>query len=162
MRLNGGAIPRPRRLASNGKRQSHDGAIRLSRSSRPPTTRSDRPPAHARPVRNAGLPRALGRSDAAYLARDVGLHGPRSGRAGGTLDVGRIPGAAARDRDDRHPLRHEVVRVDTVWEGVSVDTLLAEAFARGVESAPYVLAVSDGGYTTNLPLADVTRGKAWR
>jgi DMSO/TMAO reductase YedYZ molybdopterin-dependent catalytic subunit len=52
-------------------------------------------------------------------------------------------------------------KLDTVWEGVSVDTLLAEAAARGVESAPYVLAVSDGGYTTNLPLADVTGGKAW-
>jgi DMSO/TMAO reductase YedYZ molybdopterin-dependent catalytic subunit len=52
-------------------------------------------------------------------------------------------------------------KFDTVWEGVSVDTLLAEAGARGVESAPYVLAVSDGDYTTNLPLADVTGGKAW-
>jgi DMSO/TMAO reductase YedYZ molybdopterin-dependent catalytic subunit len=52
-------------------------------------------------------------------------------------------------------------KLDTVWEGVSVDTLLAEAGARGVNSAPYVLAVSDGGYTTNLPLADVTGGKAW-
>jgi DMSO/TMAO reductase YedYZ molybdopterin-dependent catalytic subunit len=52
-------------------------------------------------------------------------------------------------------------KLDTIWEGVSVDTLLAEAAARGVKSAPYVLAVSDGGYTTNLPLADVTGGKAW-
>jgi DMSO/TMAO reductase YedYZ molybdopterin-dependent catalytic subunit len=52
-------------------------------------------------------------------------------------------------------------KLDTVWEGVSVDTLFKEALARGVELAPYVLAVSDGGYTTNLPLADVTGGKAW-
>jgi DMSO/TMAO reductase YedYZ molybdopterin-dependent catalytic subunit len=52
-------------------------------------------------------------------------------------------------------------KLDTVWEGVSVDTLLAEAAKHGVEPAPYVLAVSDGGYTTNLPLADVTGGKAW-
>ena len=52
-------------------------------------------------------------------------------------------------------------KLDTVWEGVSLDTLLAEAAARGVQSAPYVLAVCDGGYTTNLPLADVTGGKAW-
>ena len=52
-------------------------------------------------------------------------------------------------------------KLDTAWEGVSVDTLLAAAAVRGVESAPYVLAVSDGGYTTNLPLADVTGGKAW-
>ncbi len=48
-------------------------------------------------------------------------------------------------------------KLDTVWEGVSVDTLL-----EGVEtSAEYVLAFSDGGYTTNLPLEDVTGGKAW-
>src|SRR5262249_17351022 len=52
-------------------------------------------------------------------------------------------------------------KLDTVWEGVSVDTLFKEALTRGVELAPYVLAMSDGGYTTNLPLADVTGGKAW-
>ena len=48
-------------------------------------------------------------------------------------------------------------KLDTVWEGVSVDTLLD-----GVEhDAEYVLAFCDGGYTTNLPLEDVTGGKAW-
>jgi DMSO/TMAO reductase YedYZ molybdopterin-dependent catalytic subunit len=48
-------------------------------------------------------------------------------------------------------------KLDTVWRGVSVDTLLA-----GVEtSADYVVAYCDGGYTTNLPLEDVTGGKAW-
>ena len=52
-------------------------------------------------------------------------------------------------------------KLGTVWEGVSVDTLLAEAAAHGVEAAPYALALSDGDYTTNLPLADVTGGKAW-
>jgi DMSO/TMAO reductase YedYZ molybdopterin-dependent catalytic subunit len=52
-------------------------------------------------------------------------------------------------------------KFDTVWEGVAVDTLLAEAGKQGVEPGPYVMAVSDGGYTTNLPLADVTAGKAW-
>jgi DMSO/TMAO reductase YedYZ molybdopterin-dependent catalytic subunit len=48
-------------------------------------------------------------------------------------------------------------KLDTVWEGVSVETLLAEV----EEDAPYVLAFCDGGYTTNLPVADVTDGKAW-
>jgi DMSO/TMAO reductase YedYZ molybdopterin-dependent catalytic subunit len=48
-------------------------------------------------------------------------------------------------------------KLDTQWEGVSVDTLLA-----GVESqARHVVAFCDGGYTTNLPLADVTGGKSW-
>ena len=48
-------------------------------------------------------------------------------------------------------------KLDTVWRGVSVETLLD-----GVEtSAEYVTAWSDGGYTTNLPLEDVREGKAW-
>ena len=48
-------------------------------------------------------------------------------------------------------------KLDTVWTGVSLDTLL-----EGVEtSAEYVSAFSDGGYTTNLPLEDLTGGKAW-
>jgi DMSO/TMAO reductase YedYZ molybdopterin-dependent catalytic subunit len=48
-------------------------------------------------------------------------------------------------------------KLDTSWRGVSVDTLLD-----GVEtSVEYVLAFCDGGYTTNLPLQDVTGGKAW-
>jgi DMSO/TMAO reductase YedYZ molybdopterin-dependent catalytic subunit len=48
----------------------------------------------------------------------------------------------------------------TLWEGISIDTLLNEAAAKGVTPSPYVLARSDGGYTTNLPLADMTGGKA--
>ena len=48
-------------------------------------------------------------------------------------------------------------KLDTMWEGVSIDTLL-----EGVEtSAEFVMAFSDGGYETNLPLEDVTNGKAW-
>lgn len=48
-------------------------------------------------------------------------------------------------------------KFDTVWQGVSVDTLL-----EGVEtSADFLTAYCDGGYTTNLPLEDVTDGKAW-
>jgi DMSO/TMAO reductase YedYZ molybdopterin-dependent catalytic subunit len=48
-------------------------------------------------------------------------------------------------------------KLDTEWRGVSVDTLLDEA---GYD-APYVMAFCDGGYTTNLPVADVTGGQAW-
>jgi DMSO/TMAO reductase YedYZ molybdopterin-dependent catalytic subunit len=48
-------------------------------------------------------------------------------------------------------------KLDTAWRGVSVDTLLD-----GIETAAgYVVAFCDGGYTTNLPLEDVTGGKAW-
>jgi DMSO/TMAO reductase YedYZ molybdopterin-dependent catalytic subunit len=52
-------------------------------------------------------------------------------------------------------------KLDTRWEGISVDTLLDAAHAGGVSDGAYVLAFCDGGYTTNLPLADVTDGKAW-
>jgi DMSO/TMAO reductase YedYZ molybdopterin-dependent catalytic subunit len=48
-------------------------------------------------------------------------------------------------------------KLDSLWEGVSIDTLL-----EGIEtSAEYLIAHCDGGYTTNLPLEDVTGGKAW-
>jgi DMSO/TMAO reductase YedYZ molybdopterin-dependent catalytic subunit len=48
-------------------------------------------------------------------------------------------------------------KLDTTWKGVSLDTLLD-----GVETeATYVTAFCDGGYTTNLPLEDLTGGKAW-
>ena len=52
-------------------------------------------------------------------------------------------------------------KLDTRWEGVSVDTLLDAARVGGVTEGAFVLAFCDGGYTTNLPLADVTGGKAW-
>jgi DMSO/TMAO reductase YedYZ molybdopterin-dependent catalytic subunit len=48
-------------------------------------------------------------------------------------------------------------KLDTIWQGVSVDTLLSHV----EHHASYVLAHCDGGYTTNLPLADVTGGRAW-
>jgi len=48
-------------------------------------------------------------------------------------------------------------KLDTVWEGVPVDTLL-----EGIErDATYALAFCDGGYTTNVPIEDLTEGKAW-
>jgi DMSO/TMAO reductase YedYZ molybdopterin-dependent catalytic subunit len=48
-------------------------------------------------------------------------------------------------------------KLDTTWTGVSVDTLL-----EGIDTeAAYVTAWCDGGYTTNLPLDDVTGGRAW-
>jgi DMSO/TMAO reductase YedYZ molybdopterin-dependent catalytic subunit len=48
-------------------------------------------------------------------------------------------------------------KLDTVWQGVPVDTLLD-----GIEtSAGYTVAFCDGGYTTNVPLEDLTGGKAW-
>jgi DMSO/TMAO reductase YedYZ molybdopterin-dependent catalytic subunit len=48
-------------------------------------------------------------------------------------------------------------KLGTQWRGVSMDTLLAAV----EHDRDYILAFSDGGYTTNLPIADVTGGQAW-
>ena len=82
--------------------------------------------------------------------------------------VGEVDEPATYSWQELQALPHETVTVDihcvtkwskldTVWRGVSIDTLLD-----GVEtSAEYVTAFSDGGYTTNMPLEDVRDGKAW-
>lgn len=48
-------------------------------------------------------------------------------------------------------------KLDTAWMGVSIDTLLAAVDA----SARFALVHSYGGYTTNLPIEDITNGRAW-
>ena len=48
-------------------------------------------------------------------------------------------------------------KLGTSFRGVSVDKLLEDAQPQG----GYAMAFSYGGYTTNLPLADLTDGKAW-
>lgn len=49
-------------------------------------------------------------------------------------------------------------KLGTRWKGVSFDALLGAA---GLEPpAPYVMAFCDGGYTTNLPVADLRGDKA--
>ncbi|MGW4063503.1 sulfite oxidase-like oxidoreductase [Amycolatopsis sp. NPDC004747] len=48
-------------------------------------------------------------------------------------------------------------KLDTRWRGVSVDTLVG-----GLDTeADYVMVHAYGGYTTNLPLADLLDGQAW-
>jgi DMSO/TMAO reductase YedYZ molybdopterin-dependent catalytic subunit len=84
--------------------------------------------------------------------------------------------AFSRETGERHPwnwqqlmaLPSETVTVDlhcvtkwsklaTTWTGVSLDTLLADVDSVG----DFALVHSYGGYTTNLPLADLVDGKAW-
>jgi DMSO/TMAO reductase YedYZ molybdopterin-dependent catalytic subunit len=50
-------------------------------------------------------------------------------------------------------------KFDVSFAGVSVDVLLEAAGPR--PAASHVLAFGHTGYTTNLPLADVTGGRAW-
>ena len=48
-------------------------------------------------------------------------------------------------------------KLGTTWKGVAVDTLLGAV----VTEAEYLTTWSDGGYTTNLSIDDVSGGKAW-
>jgi DMSO/TMAO reductase YedYZ molybdopterin-dependent catalytic subunit len=48
-------------------------------------------------------------------------------------------------------------KLETTWEGVSLDTLLADVET----AADYAIVHSYGGYTTNLPLEDLLEAKAW-
>jgi DMSO/TMAO reductase YedYZ molybdopterin-dependent catalytic subunit len=50
-------------------------------------------------------------------------------------------------------------KLDMHWRGVSVDTLLESVQLD--PKAAFVIAFSDGGYTTNLPLGDVLNGQAF-
>jgi DMSO/TMAO reductase YedYZ molybdopterin-dependent catalytic subunit len=77
-------------------------------------------------------------------------------------------GVVSWNWDEIHALPFEDVATDihcvtrwskfgTSWRGVSLDTLLD-----GIDtSCGYVMAHSYGGYTTNVPLADIRGGKAW-
>ena len=49
-------------------------------------------------------------------------------------------------------------KLGTRWRGVPVDALLDHV---AIADAQHVLAHSYGGYTTNLPLADLRGGQAW-
>jgi DMSO/TMAO reductase YedYZ molybdopterin-dependent catalytic subunit len=62
--------------------------------------------------------------------------------------------------DDVHTDIHCVTRwskLGTSWRGVSLDTLFAEIDT----TDEYTMVHSYGGYTTNVPLADLKDGKAW-
>jgi DMSO/TMAO reductase YedYZ molybdopterin-dependent catalytic subunit len=48
-------------------------------------------------------------------------------------------------------------KLGTTWRGVSLDTLLGAV----PTSAAYAMAHSYGGYTTNVPVADLLGGQAW-
>jgi len=48
-------------------------------------------------------------------------------------------------------------KLDMAWRGVPLDRLFEDVET----SCDYVMVRSDGGYTTNLPLADLLEGQAW-
>ena len=50
-------------------------------------------------------------------------------------------------------------KLDTIWEGVSIDTLLEHVTLKS--QAQFVMAYSFGGYSTNMSLDDLRNGKAF-
>ena len=92
--------------------------------------------------------------------RPLDVHRRGARRAGGELDLGARSTRCPRSRysGDIHCVT-TWSKLGMTFDGVSVDTLLDAAGP--LPSATHVLAVSHTGYTTNLPLADVTGGKAW-
>jgi len=49
-------------------------------------------------------------------------------------------------------------KLDTMWSGVAIDMLLDGI---DISRSTHVTAFCDGGYTTNVPLADLVNGQAW-
>jgi DMSO/TMAO reductase YedYZ molybdopterin-dependent catalytic subunit len=81
-------------------------------------------------------------------------------QAGDTLKAWSWPELQALPVEDVTTDIHCVTRwskLDTRWQAVSIDTLLGQVD----HDARFVLAFCDGGYTTNLPIADVTGHQAW-
>ena len=103
------------------------------------------------------LPGAVGRTDAAGPARRVEVHGPhRAGRGHrwSWSELTALPAEAVTV--DVHCVTRWS-KLDTVWRGVSLDTLLDDVET----AADFALVHSYGGYTTNLPLEDLLDGQAW-
>ena len=163
-----GARPRERRDSGPGPRRSRahrcsdrpslGHAPHLPRLPRPAARRRRRRSRPARPVPDARLPGPVGRPDAPHAAGRVEPHHPRRRRRRRVVDLGRAARAAGRDRHRRHPLRDEVVEARH-----DVERRLGRHAAGGRRRPrpSTSTAWSDGGYTTNLPLEDISDGKAW-
>ncbi len=103
------------------------------------------------------FPGPVGGTDPQHRPAGLGAHHHRRDRGPAALGLERLPQPAQRGGHRRPPLRHPLVQAGDHLGGVSLDTLL-----EGVEaSASFALAGSYGGYSSNLPLEDLTDGKAW-
>jgi DMSO/TMAO reductase YedYZ molybdopterin-dependent catalytic subunit len=79
-----------------------------------------------------------------------------------TWSLRELKALAGRDQDTYRGDIHCVTtwsKLDTSFTGISVDTLLE--VAQPLPEATFIVEESTTRYTTNLPLDDVTGGKAW-
>jgi hypothetical protein len=101
-RRTGPGRPAPGRLAAKGGRH----VVHLPRVPPPQRRTGSGGPRSARAARRVRLPGALGGADPAHQARELDVLPARRDRRAARLDVGSVPGAAARDHHEGHPLRH--------------------------------------------------------
>jgi len=103
------------------------------------------------PVLSAGPTPRVGTADWSFGLRI----GPRTVKRWSWSEFNALP-QTAQTRDIHCVTKWS--KLDTRWQGVLIDDLLAAA---GLTApTPYVLAHSFDGYSTNVPLADLTGGKA--
>ena len=114
----------------------------------------------ARPVRDERLPGPVGRPDAAHAARAVDVRASRAwSRDSKSWTWAEFNALPSRDFVVDISCVTKWTKLDMRWHGVSVDTLLEAVelqARRGVRDR-----LLDGGYTTNLPLADVVNDQAF-
>ena len=157
MRRNGGAIQRPRCRASRGKDtiMTEPFVSRGFRGRRQSEATARRLPPGQYETRDFPVLSAGPTPQTSLEQWDFSLTGEVDGPKRWTWTEFRALSSEFITRDIHCVTRWS--KLDTMWEGVSVDTLLD-----GVEyDAEYVVAFCDGGYTTNLQLDDITGGKAW-
>ena len=71
------------------------------------------------------------------------------------MELGRVRGAPS-DYDQEGYSKWS--KLDTTWQGVTFDDLL-KAVGLTEPPAPHIMAHCDGGYTTNVPVVDLTGGQ---
>jgi DMSO/TMAO reductase YedYZ molybdopterin-dependent catalytic subunit len=95
--------------------------------------------------------------DASYPTLGLDIQHRRCGRHPHLVDVDEFRALPSEMVDTDIHCVTKWSKLGTTWTGISLDTLLNDIET----SAKYVLAFCDGGYTTNLPLDDISGGKAW-
>ena len=116
--------------------------------------------ASARAVCRLWVPSPIRRAHATGRHRDLTFRIDYNGEDIGVWNWDQM---MALPQTDIHTDIHCVTKwskLDTDWRGVLIDDFLADA---GLDEPPadFLMAYSDGGYTTNLPTADIIDGKGF-
>ena len=98
------------------------------------------------------------RPHAAHAAGPVDVRDPRRDRRRSARGPGTSSRRSRASSQRRHPLRHDL---DQARHRLERRVRRHAARRRRAARGGYVTAFCDGGYTTNLPVEDITGGKAW-